>query len=430
METNKVTEMYETNAFRDTLELVSAYWSKDDILVYTCYDYDDGTKQTFHIKAYNPVTNETKFLGDADNLVYVESEDCFIYISSTHIHYRYKPHTDTVEEIEPNKYYVLSELQREADGGSDKVFSLFVDDVKANLESPTQNYLNTMYVPLSFVYNDLGCEVVFQDPTITMTKGDDTLVLTLDSNEYVLNDETSYSEYMPTTILNQPYVPLRLVSTLFGYDLVSYEASNRICLYSNQNPTLNTSFTDDNSSYTLSPNNKYGYKLQSPDNSTRGSVYLKNMETGKLKKIYYSSRHLTMYWTDENKLILSGYERANEVDGTEDRDHYLIYDPEADTMTPIVDAHYGRYIDSKDIFIYETTVYNSDATTDVNSQFYSINMKNNEETEISRNKYHRLYYYDNKEQLNYVLYVENQDKSEFVQWVIQVYNSILSFFGL
>ncbi len=423
-ETGEFKELYQTdNTIRITLELVTAFWSKDDILLFSCYDDD-----TSYIQTYDPKTDTLINIGKGGEVLYLEDKDLFYF----NTYKSYSPKTNETSTISRDEYY-----KYQSSNNNEKNYTMYIDDVKAELDAPLKNTRNTLYVPLSFVENNLGCTTTSTDDTITIKNATDTIVFTYDSNMYTVNDVMYFFEFQPQLINKQPYVPLRTVCNNLGYGLIAYENSYRICLTSNQ-PVVRDKLISESKGITLSPNGEYGYSV-TRYGSHADVVFFLNKNTNEFKELYSSGAHFDVYWTDTNKLILSG---GNE------KPEFVIYDPEKDDMTQIVEAYYGRYINGENIFVWSTTVYRSDATSDEGSSFYARKLITDgkdgvvvgKDKEISYDKYYEYYYYDQPEQYAYHLEVDEaidvqqkelaaENRSAFMNWIVGVWDSILEFFG-
>ncbi len=271
-------------------------------------------------------------------------------------------------------------------------YKVYVDSDVVEMDSQPSMYRNSTFVPISFIAKELGATVDWASPNVTIKKGDTTLVLTVGSNAYTKNGETFYTQYKPFISNGRTYVPLRFVSNAFGYP-VTYDETNdwaqdkgsdytitkNIRIDTTKTAKPDNTFVEDNSTFTLSPNGKYGYK------AIDKIVYYKNIETGEFKEVYSTSGHFDAYWVNNNKLVLSGYHDENGKDG---KAVFLLYDPTTDKLTKIVDAYYGFYYEPTNSFMYSTTVYASDGTTDEGSKFYSKDMSTGKVTEITKDKFY------------------------------------------
>ncbi len=292
-------------------------------------------------------------------------------------------------------------------------YKVFIDNKEVEMDSRPDLYRGSTFVPISFIAKELGATVNWESPNVTIKKDDTTLVLTVGSNAYTKNGELRYSQYQPFIVNGRTYVPLRFVSNIFGYP-VSYEHTNDRTENSGRNYTttysinidtskqaiIENNFVDDNSSYTISPNGKYGIKshryngsmikntFDTPKTNSRiEAVYLKNMETGEFKELYFTSAHSGAYWTADNKIILSGHE---DINGGKSRSHFMIYDPMTDKFKNIVDAHYGFYYEPTNSFMYSTTEYRSDATSDEGSKVYAKDLNTGKVTTITKDEYYEF----------------------------------------
>ncbi len=292
-------------------------------------------------------------------------------------------------------------------------FKVFIDNNEVVMDSQPGSYRGSTFVPISFIARELGATVSWSSPNVTIVKGDTTLVLTVDSNAYTKNGVTYYSQFKPFVANGRTYVPLRFVSNAFEYPVgfektsnyetsnsTDYTITNKITIDTTKKATVENKFVEDNSTFTASSNGKYGFKTEfcygsiaegQFDNSNylgRMTVtYFKNFETGEFKEIYFTSSHADTYWAN-NKLILSGHEDSA---GGKARPHFLMYDPTTDELTDIVDAYYGFYYEPTNSFMYSTTVYASDGTSDNGSTFFSKDMTTGVVTKITQDEYYKYF---------------------------------------
>ncbi len=214
-ETREVYELYQTETPRVTLESLEAFWTKDDILVFTA-PYDPSTSEYLPtLKSYNPVTDVVADIDQYNYVYYLEEHDLFIYNKGSFV-WSYDPHTEVISQYSHEKYTKYS-----SEYDANKQYSIYIDDVKLKDEVPLETLNGSLYVPLSFAENNLGCNVEFSDPIITITKDENLATLSLNSNMYQLNYNEYTSKFQPTLINGQPYISLRfLCNTLdysFGY---------------------------------------------------------------------------------------------------------------------------------------------------------------------------------------------------------------------
>ncbi len=426
-ETNEVKELFQAVTPRLTLEDITAYWSKDNILLYV---YMDNTGDYIdQAVAYDPTTDITTVIdNNTYQAVYYEPEDCFI----TPL-YRYHLDTGVKDNISYAKYYAYLDLYYKFINipEGEKPFTFYIDDVKIKESINFTTNRNSLYVPSTFFSDYLGCEVSTTPTTATLSKDGDTVVFTVDKNTYTVNDEVYYSDFQPQQADNDLYLPFSMTCKMFGYDVLAFEGTYRICLTSNSQKIFTTALNDNNSDVTLSPNGEYGF-MTTRYSSHEDVVYFKNMKTNDFKELYKTTGHYNAYWTDTNKLIMSGSEYIN--DSSTSSEYFKIYDPETDEISLIVNAYYGRYIPVEGFFVYSTTEYRSDATTDEGSSFYIRDLDTLKDTEISQAQYYKYIYYDNQEKYEYVMDVwglteeDLQLHNSFVTWIIEVYNSIINFF--
>ncbi len=291
--------------------------------------------------------------------------------------------------------------------GATKSYTIYIDSKVVQMDTQPELYRNSTFVPVSFIAKELGFSVNWQSPKVTIQNKDTTLVLEVGSNAYTMNGKTYYTQYQPYVSNGRTYVPLRFISNAFGYP-VNYTAdtvgNGSIKIDTTKTVTSTNTFVDDNSTFTLSPNKKYGYKVESfVYNYATGGLnqarvtYFKNMDTGEFKELAFTSRHHKAYWTNDNRLVLGGEKTPTKGDNFSP--NFTIYDPVTETLTPLADAYFGRYIDNKNLFIYETTVYNSDSTNDSNSSFYSKDLTTGKVTKITREQYEKYNEEEDKYQI-------------------------------
>jgi len=74
-------------------------------------------------------------------------------------------------------------------------------------------------VPVRWLSNNTGAVLTFESKTgvITITKGSNTVVLTIDSNVIVVNDKPSNMDTSAIVLKGRTYVPIRFVAEPFGY---------------------------------------------------------------------------------------------------------------------------------------------------------------------------------------------------------------------
>ncbi len=359
-------------------------WTKDNRLIFLG---EENSKPNYMI--YNANTMSVSKLGTANSSggVYLQPKNCFIYLSNS-TYYSYDLGANTNTQITKAKYDELVKSQSDK-AGDGKVYNIYIDDRKLEMDIEPQNFDSSLYVPLSFISKELGATVSWQSPNITIKKGDLNLVLTANSNTYTKNGVTYYTQYKPIIYNSRTYVPLRFISNVFGYPVdftasYSNKGGGTIKIDTTKQVTSANTFIEDNSTFTLSPNREYGYKVEG-----KATVYLKNMTTGAFKELYVCSGHFSIKWINTNQLIIGG--NRDPFTG-EYRDCFMLYDPTTDKMSIIVDAYYGGYVESLNAFAHSTTEYRSDATSDVGSSFYLRDMKTGKDTQITQDEFYKYIY--------------------------------------
>ncbi len=399
MKTGEVKEIYHSRQFSKPI------WTRDDKLIFLGAGNDiEKNIPTYMI--YDTATSKVSTLGSNSNSslgVYVQPKNCFIYLSGSK-YYSYDLSTNKTTEITKKQYDEFTKIQSDKEGDRNKPYNVYLDGKKLDMETAPQNYRNSLYVPLSFITKELGATVNWTSPNVTIKQGDINLVLTINSNAYTLNGKTYYTQYRPIILNNRTYVPIRFLSNIFGYT-VHYENVGQVLkIDTTKKTTVDNSFIDDNSTFTLSPNGEYGYKYEG-----KATVYFKNMKTGEFKEIYYCTGHFDIEWVQrENKtqLIISG--NADPVTGAYG-DLFMLYDPATDKIKTIVKAYNGGYVKSLDAFAYSTTVYASDGTTDRGSSFYLRDMKTGKDTKITQDQFYK-YIYTPADYEHYLKYKQDYNK--------------------
>ena len=90
---------------------------------------------------------------------------------------------------------------------------------------------NRTYVPIRFIGEALGAEVQWNAPnrTVTIVKGELTVVMTVGSSSYTLNGQPQTMDAAAEIDQNRTMVPIRFVSQALG-SAVEWDASNRLVL--------------------------------------------------------------------------------------------------------------------------------------------------------------------------------------------------------
>ncbi len=302
---------------------------------------------------------------------------------------------------------LISTLSTTTVFAADKTYNIYINNNKIQTDTSVELYRNSTFVPISFVAKELGATSAWNSPNVTITKPGLNLILTVGSNAYTKNSETFYTQNQPYISNGRTYVPLRLVSNAFGYPVdfkTIYNSDNtkveeyKINIDTTRTVAPSNAFVDDNSTFTLSPNKKYGYKTETVQYTyaTGGGnqakvTYFKNMETGEFKELDFTTRHHHAYWTSDNRLVLGSEKNTTSLNSTP---YFTMYDPATDTLTHLADAYFGLYLNKHNAFIYSDTVYNSDATDSSKSTDYYKDLSTGKVTTITSAQYEK---YSNEE---------------------------------
>ena len=87
------------------------------------------------------------------------------------------------------------------------------------------------YVPMRYLGEILGAEVVWDDAarTVTLTKGDTTVVFTIGSTSYTVNGEAKTADVAPEIANDRTMLPARFVAEAFGA-VVGWDAATQTVL--------------------------------------------------------------------------------------------------------------------------------------------------------------------------------------------------------
>lgn len=87
------------------------------------------------------------------------------------------------------------------------------------------------YVPMRYLGEMLGAEVIWDDAarTVTLTKGDTTVVFTIGSTTYTVNGETKTADVAPEITNDRTMLPARFVAEAFGA-VVGWDAASQTVL--------------------------------------------------------------------------------------------------------------------------------------------------------------------------------------------------------
>ncbi len=363
-----------------------AVWTNDNKLLISNEPFIENN---YDIILYDPTSNKQSVIANGHDAIYVQDSNILIYKNNSTFE-KLDLSTNTTTTITEQDFEPL-QSQQNAINGPGTYYTFYIDDKKLTLDTPPENFGGNLYVPVSFIAKELGFEVTWSNPYITIKNANNTVVLEVNSNAYTKNGVTYYTKYKPYIYNGRTLVPFRFISNLFGYAVTyseenSYKINRKdvtVKIDTSKKVTPDNSFVDDNSTFILSPNKKYGYKNGGPNGSM--FIYVKNMETGEFKEVYSTSTSEYSAWLYNDKLLLRGTYNASRK---ETGDQFLIYDPTTDTLINLACARYGDYIEELDIFVYSTTEYRSDATSDEGSTFYSKDMKTGKVKTISKDQFY------------------------------------------
>lgn len=90
------------------------------------------------------------------------------------------------------------------------------------------------YVPMRYLGEILGAEVVWDDAarTVTLTRGDDVVVFTIGSESYTVNGEALKADVAPEIVNDRTMLPARFVAEAFGA-VVGWDAGTQTVLIQN-----------------------------------------------------------------------------------------------------------------------------------------------------------------------------------------------------
>ena len=93
---------------------------------------------------------------------------------------------------------------------------------------------NRTYVPMRYLGEILGAEVVWDDAarTATLTRDDTVVVFTIGSTNYTINGESKTADVAPEISNNRTMLPARYVAEAFGAT-VGWDAATRTVLVQN-----------------------------------------------------------------------------------------------------------------------------------------------------------------------------------------------------
>ncbi len=244
--------------------------------------------------------------------------------------------------------------------GAEKTYNIHVDNKLVNMDVQPQNTMSTIFVPISFVAREMGAVVEWNNPTVTITRGDTKVELTVGSNKVTKNDKVGYTKLQPYLQGGRTYVPLRFISDQFNcsveykdaYDESTKTATGNVYKDTKKYVETDNSFVEDDSTFMWSKDGKNGVKVWTVADYIRGEAtvyYVKNKETGEFKQFYLmqgGNDAENSFWLTDGRFIFS-----NSGDLVSES-VYKLYDPVTDEVDIIFDADFGFYIESLNSYVY------------------------------------------------------------------------------
>lgn len=101
-----------------------------------------------------------------------------------------------------------------------------------------------LMVPIKFVTDEIGGQTVWNgdDRTVTITKGASSINLWIDSPVFLLNGDYLISDVAPKIINDRTYVPVKLISNVFGIDVAWQEDTRQVIVDSNKSADYQDAF--------------------------------------------------------------------------------------------------------------------------------------------------------------------------------------------
>jgi len=98
------------------------------------------------------------------------------------------------------------------------------------IEAPTFTINGRTMVPVRAIAENFGAQVGWDDPVVTITKGDTVIQLTVDSTIASVNGQDATLDAAATVINGRTFVPLRFIGEAFGYTVKWIPSTQRILI--------------------------------------------------------------------------------------------------------------------------------------------------------------------------------------------------------
>lgn len=226
-------------------------------------------------------------------------------------------------------------------------------DVKA------ESKRGTTYVPISYIVRALGAKIEWKKPVVSIRTQNAEIICAPGSSIYTINGKQYSIMEQPYLSKGRVFVPLRLVGEQLGCDVAHRSADDdrgRIFFIDiTQKASYEPPRVWEDESFEISDNGKWGAKSEMT-NGTEGNaaiVYLKDMETKEMKQIYRMKNYSEIHWLSNNKLLIFG---RKDMLGGRNRDHLMLYDPDADKFENLTDAKEYRYLPESESVVFRNTV--------------------------------------------------------------------------
>ena len=230
---------------------------------------------------------------------------------------------------------------------------IYIEDEVVKTDVAPELKRNITYVPISFIAEELGANVKWESPKVTIEKDGIMLVCEIGNIQVIRNNETIQMIAEPYISNNRTMVPLRFVSDQLGCS-VDYDSANKVIHISAIGE--DGSSKDDipiikDEDFVVAPNGLWGVKKEQIYNKEGKEymIYLIDMRTGNIKEIYSTRAFSRVEWLNDSRVLLSG---TKDLLGGKERKHIMIYEPDTGKITNIADVDSFEYIGVKDSIIY------------------------------------------------------------------------------
>ncbi len=198
--------------------------------------------------------------------------------------------------------------------------AIYINEEK-NRKLDVITYHNTNFINVGVLSRELGLNVSFEKPTVTIKDNEGNVVKINVSDVNIRKNDKIYLMYDEPFIKNdRVYVPLRTVCEIFGYTVDYYNNLNYERAIKINTTKTQTTVSSDKLEYNLSKDKRFGVSSVKgvyvvPEESSEGyyysKIFLKDFKTGihyKLGHTIGSERHI---FTNDNKLI---FRKISDVD--------------------------------------------------------------------------------------------------------------------